>query len=177
MSEVKVRQWNRELREDHSNVYNEERSDKPSIWTNYIAEMWMRKREKNILQNSKTIFFRTAADTLGYCKLCVQSVKKYCQKLTKPDIYIGMFCMDHFYIFFFISSQGTKCKYCMPMRSQNNTPCSGIITVHSNWKSSSKPILIGKPWQLLSETKVCAYDWFYGAWNNHHIPILLWKTF
>ena len=83
MSEGKVRQWCHKFRKDHSNVHDEERSGRPSIWTDNLTEYVNAKVRENrsfmisdfcINFPSKTTIFRTGTDTPGYHKLCVQWV-------------------------------------------------------------------------------------------------------
>lgn len=87
MSEGKVRQWCREFREGRSNVHDEERSGRPSVRTDDLAERVNAKVRENrrftisdlsieFPEVSKTTLFRIVTDTLGYRKLCARWVPK-----------------------------------------------------------------------------------------------------
>ena len=169
MSESKVRQWCRLVKEGRRNVHDEERSGRPSVITGDLMEkvnttirgnrrVTISELSLEFPQVSRPVIYDIVSEKIGYKKLCVRWVPNMLTKNTSRNDWLQLinFCnaikLKEISVLTILS---LEMRLGLPTQtsSQSDSQCNGATHCPRKQKSSSKHLQSEKSWPPFSGTE------------------------
>lgn len=118
-------------------------------------------------------------DTLGYHKVCAQQVAKMLTKITEWHLHVLVSTsLTTKEANFFFQYRHWWWNVAFIHQCWVETTIHAVASFWFTWtdKIQTNPLSKENHGNCILGPKRCAFDWFYGTWNNHYISSLLWNT-